>query len=94
MIPNQWYILLESKEVKSKPVSVTRMGASLVSWRDGTGEVSCLRDKCPHRGVEFSKGKVVHGHIQCPSTGLCCTRTAVWWKLSSRDPQGGPSAKR
>jgi len=49
MIPNQWYVLMESKEVKDKPVGATRMGEKLVFWRDGTDNVSCLHDKCPHR---------------------------------------------
>jgi phenylpropionate dioxygenase-like ring-hydroxylating dioxygenase large terminal subunit len=70
MIPNQWYVLMESKQVKDKPVGVTRMGEKMVFWRDGTGRVSCLRDKCPHRGVELSKGQVVDGHIQCPFHGF------------------------
>jgi phenylpropionate dioxygenase-like ring-hydroxylating dioxygenase large terminal subunit len=70
MIPNQWYALMESKQVKDKPVGVTRMGEKLVFWRDGTGKVSCLRDKCPHRGVELSKGQVMDGHLQCPFHGF------------------------
>jgi phenylpropionate dioxygenase-like ring-hydroxylating dioxygenase large terminal subunit len=60
MIPNQWYVLLESKQVKDRPVGVTRMGEKLVFWRNDTGKVGCLRDKCPHRCVELSKGQVVH----------------------------------
>ena len=70
MIPNQWYVLMESKQVKDRPVGVTRMGEKMVFWRDGAGRVSCLRDKCPHRGVELSKGHVVNGHIQCPFHGF------------------------
>jgi hypothetical protein len=30
MIPRQWYVLLESKQVKDKPVGVTRMGEKLI----------------------------------------------------------------
>lgn len=70
MIRNQWYVLMESKQVKDKPVGVTRMGAKLVFWRDGTGKVNCLRDKCPHRGVELSKGRVVDGTVECPFHGF------------------------
>lgn len=70
VIPNQWYVLMESKQVKDKPVGVTRMGQKMVFWRDESGQVSCLRDKCPHRGVELSKGHVVNGHIQCPFHGF------------------------
>jgi len=70
MIPNQWYVLMESKQVKDKPIGVTRMGEKLVFWRDDRGKVSCLRDRCPHRGIELSKGQVVNGHIQCPFHGF------------------------
>ncbi len=70
MIPNQWYVLLESKQVKAKPVGVTRMGEKLVFWRNGAGQVSCLRDRCVHRGVQLSKGAVRNGHLQCPFHGF------------------------
>jgi phenylpropionate dioxygenase-like ring-hydroxylating dioxygenase large terminal subunit len=70
MIPNQWYVLMESKQVKDEPVGVTRMGEKMVFWRDGAGKVGCLRDRCPHRGVELSKGTVIDGHLQCPFHGF------------------------
>jgi phenylpropionate dioxygenase-like ring-hydroxylating dioxygenase large terminal subunit len=70
MIPNQWYVLMDSRQVGPRPVGVTRMGEKLVFWRDGAGQVSCLRDKCPHRGIELSKGQVIDGHLQCPFHGF------------------------
>ncbi len=79
MIPDQWYVVLESKEVKrGKPVGVTRMGEKMVFWRDAAGKVACMVDQCPHRGVALSAGKLVGNCIQCPfhgfefdSTGRC-----------------------
>jgi len=71
MIPNQWYVVLESSEVKAgRPVGVTRMGEKLVFWRDSQGQVVCQRDLCAHRGVALSAGKVIGDHIQCPFHGL------------------------
>lgn len=71
MIPNQWYAVLESKEVKQgQPVGVTRMGEKLVFWRDSSGKISCLRDFCPHRGVALSAGKIIGNHLQCPFHGF------------------------
>jgi phenylpropionate dioxygenase-like ring-hydroxylating dioxygenase large terminal subunit len=70
MIPNQWYVVMDSSQVKRQPVGVTRMGEKLVFWRDGAGQVSCLRDQCAHRGVQLSKGKIVAGHLQCPFHGF------------------------
>ncbi len=71
MIPNQWYIVLTSKEVKAgKPVGVTRMGEKMVFWRDSQGKIGCLVDQCPHRGVAFSAGKLMGDCIQCPFHGF------------------------
>jgi phenylpropionate dioxygenase-like ring-hydroxylating dioxygenase large terminal subunit len=70
MIPNQWYVVMDSSQVKDRPVGVTRMGTKLVFWRDSAGLVSCLRDKCVHRGVRLCKGKVIHDHLQCPFHGF------------------------
>lgn len=70
MIPNQWYVVLESKQVKNRPVGVTRMGENLVFWRDEAGKVSCLQDRCVHRGVALSEGRVVHGPLDCPEDDL------------------------
>jgi len=70
MLRNQWYVVLESREVKHKPIGVTRMGEKLVFWRDAQGQVRCLRDRCAHRGAALSKGRVTHGHIACPFHGF------------------------
>lgn len=67
MIPNQWYAILESKEVKKgKPIGVTRMGEKLVAWRDSHEAVTIMSDKCPHRGVQLSIGVLNGDCIQCP----------------------------
>jgi phenylpropionate dioxygenase-like ring-hydroxylating dioxygenase large terminal subunit len=71
MIPNQWYVVLESDEVRAgRPVGVTRMGEKLVFWRDGQGQVVCQRDLCAHRGVALSAGRLCGDRIQCPFHGL------------------------
>lgn len=70
MIRNQWYVVLESNEVGNRPVGVTRLGEKLVFWRDRAGQVHAAADRCPHRGVQFSAGKVVDDHIQCPFHGF------------------------
>ncbi len=70
MISNQWYVVLDSAQVKTNPVGVTRMGEKLVFWRDAAGKVSCLRDLCAHRGAALSKGVVAEGALQCPFHGF------------------------
>lgn len=71
MIPNQWYVILESSEVKTgKPVGVTRMGEKLVLWRDSQGQVTCMADLCPHRGVALSIGKLIGDCVECSFHGF------------------------
>jgi len=71
LIPNQWYVILESNEVKrGKPIGVTRMGEKMVAWRDARGQVAVMRDLCPHRGVALSAGQLIGDCIQCPFHGF------------------------
>ena len=71
MIRNQWYVVLQSKEVKPrKVVGALRMGERMVFWRDSNGKVVCQADFCPHRGVALSIGCVMGDTIQCPFHGF------------------------
>jgi phenylpropionate dioxygenase-like ring-hydroxylating dioxygenase large terminal subunit len=70
MIRNQWYVVLDSSQVKRKPVGVTRLGEKLVFWRDTQGRLACIADRCCHRGVMLSPGKLVGDHVQCPFHGF------------------------
>ena len=70
MIRNQWYVVLESDEVGAHPVGVIRLGEKLVFWRDQAGMVRAAVDRCPHRGVALSVGKIRAGNLQCPFHGI------------------------
>jgi phenylpropionate dioxygenase-like ring-hydroxylating dioxygenase large terminal subunit len=78
MIPNQWYAILESNEIKKgKLIGVTRMGEKMVAWRDSKGELSVMSDKCPHRGAALSVGKLIGDCIQCPFHGFEYNKSGV-----------------
>ena len=71
MIPNQWYAILESNEIKKgRTTGVTRMGEKMVAWRDTNGVLSVMADKCPHRGASLSLGKVNLDCLECPFHGF------------------------
>lgn len=71
MIYNQWYVVLESKELKKhKPLRITRFNQHLALWRDDNNKVCCIDDNCCHRGVSLSCGKIVNGKLECPFHGF------------------------
>ncbi|MBE0696532.1 MAG: aromatic ring-hydroxylating dioxygenase subunit alpha [Anaerolineaceae bacterium] len=80
MIRNQWYIILESNEVRSgRPIGVTRMGEKMVLWRSPEGKITCMVDRCPHLGAQLSQGKLCGDRLACPfhafeydASGQCC----------------------
>ena len=71
MIPDQWYAIAESTEVpRNRPVGLLRLGERIVLWRGRDGTVSCARDRCVHRGVALSAGRIAEDHLECPFHGF------------------------
>ena len=54
-----WYIAARSDELRSAPLQRTILGTPLVLFRDGKGTAGALLDRCPHRNVPLSEGRVV-----------------------------------
>ncbi len=76
MIFNQWYVILESNELKHrKPLKIKRLNQQLALWRDDKGNVCCISDRCCHRGASLSCGKLVNGHLECPFHGFVFDKT-------------------
>ncbi len=71
MIPNMWYAVLDSNEVKpGKPYAFRRLNEDLVFWRNKAGRIVVMRDRCPHRSAKLSPGQIVDGNIQCQFHGF------------------------
>ncbi|HEY9054954.1 MAG TPA: aromatic ring-hydroxylating dioxygenase subunit alpha [Rectinemataceae bacterium] len=70
MIRNQWYVILESRELGDKPLGLVRLGERMVLWRDAQGKAVCQVDKCAHRGASLALGAIADGCVQCPFHGL------------------------
>ncbi|QVL57788.1 MAG: aromatic ring-hydroxylating dioxygenase subunit alpha [Simkaniaceae bacterium] len=58
-----------TKNLKDKPIRVLLQGKPLVMFRGKEGKIIVLEDRCPHRGVPLSKGKVDSDGIVCPYHG-------------------------
>jgi len=51
-----WYPVAPSWQVGNAPIGVTRLTERIVLWRDASGNVNALEDRCPHRGARLSLG--------------------------------------
>jgi nitrite reductase/ring-hydroxylating ferredoxin subunit len=63
-----WTPVLASSQLGSAPVPLMVAGEKLVFFRSDTG-AAALIDRCPHRGVALSVGRVRDGCLECPFHG-------------------------
>jgi phenylpropionate dioxygenase-like ring-hydroxylating dioxygenase large terminal subunit len=71
---NVWTPVELSRRVRRKPVQVRLAGERVVLFRDEAGQVMALIDRCPHRGVALSLGRMVRDPdgktcLECPFHG-------------------------
>ncbi len=68
MTADFWHAVALSREVARRPVRVMLGGAPVVLFRSGSG-LAALADRCPHRQVALSGGRVTDGTLECPYHG-------------------------
>jgi phenylpropionate dioxygenase-like ring-hydroxylating dioxygenase large terminal subunit len=54
---------------RDAPLGAVVAGTKVAVFRDASGAPRAVVDRCPHRGVELSRGKVVDGCLTCPFHG-------------------------
>jgi phenylpropionate dioxygenase-like ring-hydroxylating dioxygenase large terminal subunit len=88
-IANAWTPILPARRLGREPVAVELAGEPIVLFRDGAGGVGAMIDRCPHRGVRLSLGRVTgDGGLECAFHGWCFDREGA----CTRVPLNGPEA--
>lgn len=64
-----WYVLALASELGSMPLARTLYGTPLVLFRDNDGRPAALLDRCAHRNVPLSLGRMEAGCLECPYHG-------------------------
>lgn len=65
-LPNEWYVACLGSELgRRKPVGRTVLGTPLCLFRDGEGRAAAMVDRCPHRNVPLSLGRLRDGLLEC-----------------------------
>lgn len=69
-LPRFWYVACLSSQLRSRrPLARTVLGTPLALFRDGAGRAGAVLDRCPHRNVPLSFGRVAGGLLQCAYHG-------------------------
>lgn len=70
MIHNQWYLACLTEELdKQNPIRRKIVGKDLVIFRNKSGEIGVLEDRCCHRNVHLSLGYINNDCIKCAYHG-------------------------
>src|SRR5690349_22819268 len=64
-LERQWFIGCRSSELKQRPLARRIQRTPVVLYRTDRGEPVALLDRCPHRNVPLSIGRVQGKEIEC-----------------------------
>lgn len=81
-VRNAWYAAAWNHEVSAEtPLARTILNEPVVMYRDTAGKVQALEDRCCHRHLPLSKGKVVGDCLECGYHGLTFDGTGACVKV-------------
>ena len=67
---NYWYVAATDAEISRKPLGRMILGDPIVLFRAEDGTPVAFEDRCPHRHLPLSMGKLVGDTLQCLYHGL------------------------
>ncbi|GAB7389142.1 aromatic ring-hydroxylating dioxygenase subunit alpha [Bacillaceae bacterium] len=72
LLRRYWYPVAAVSELKEKPTKKVRLlGEDLVLYRDKSGKLGLVQERCPHRGVSMVYGIPEENGIRCQYHGWC-----------------------
>lgn len=90
-----WYAACASNELSGRPLARTLLGTPLVLFRDGAGRAAALLDRCPHRNVPLSLGRVNRkGLLECAYHGWAFDRDGSCRDVPGLVETGAPRERR
>lgn len=67
---NCWYVVATSDEIGPSLFAREVLGQRLALYRQRTGEIAALADRCAHRGAPLSMGSIVDDRVVCAYHGF------------------------
>ena len=84
-LKNHWYVAASGKDIVSKPLGRVLLGEPIVFYRTSDGRIVALEDRCVHRHLPLSMGKLVGDELQCHYHGLRYDRTGACVRVPGQD---------
>ncbi|WP_408593473.1 Rieske 2Fe-2S domain-containing protein [Limnohabitans sp.] len=82
---NRWWIAGFSWELKDQPVARTLLGQPMVLFRTPDGQVAALQDRCCHKDLPLSCGKVEGRGLRCGYHGLLYSHEGTCVEIPGQD---------
>jgi len=82
---NHWYVIAFSREVGRELMHRDCLGDPVVLYRTADGEPVALFDRCPHRGMPLSMGRLIDDVVKCGYHGFEYASSGVCIKVPSQD---------
>ena len=82
---NRWWIAGFSWELKDQPVARTLLGKPMVLFRTPDGQVAALQDRCCHKDLPLSCGKVEGRGLRCGYHGLLYSHEGTCVEIPGQD---------
>jgi nitrite reductase/ring-hydroxylating ferredoxin subunit len=92
-LPVGWWPIGASAEVSAQPRAVQLGVQSVVVYRDAGGAVHALLDRCPHRRLPLSKGRVTRDGLQCGYHGWTFDGAGLCTLIPNFRPGESPSSR-
>lgn len=90
----QWYVACRSKDLRAKPLGVAILDTPIVLFRGEGGKAAALLDRCAHRNVPLSLGRVEKQRLTCRYHGWAYDRGGACVDVPALCESGGGEARR
>lgn len=82
-----WCIAARSVALGESPLARSINGRPVVLYRDGDGRATALEDRCPHKNVALSLGRVRGGTLECRYHGWRFDPSGAVVEVPCRSPE-------
>lgn len=82
---NQWWVAGFSWDLGDAPIARKILNRPIVLFRLPSGEVGALEDRCCHKELPLSCGKVEDGGLRCGYHGLLFNRTGTCMEIPGQE---------